>query len=276
MSSKVTTNDLRQRIKALEQENLDLKKEVEALRESAEKYKTIFETVPASLQIVDRNGIIVEVNPYHIKRMGKGKTTKADYLNQNILTRPSIVQAGLTEKYRWVLAGNKLEAWEVHFPVTSGGGKDAYSNIRGAPLIRDGEIIGAIFISEDVTQLKKDQAELISHREKLEELVAARTADLQTAYLQLQAENTERRKAEEEKEKIIVQLQEALARVKVLSGLLPICASCKKIRDDDGYWYQVEVYLKDHSEAEFSHGLCPDCLKELYPEYYSGSEKQKV
>ena len=79
---------------------------------------------------------------------------------------------------------------------------------------------------------------------------------------------TERQRAEEERERLILELQEALARVKMLSGLLPICASCKKIRDDKGYWHQVEVYVRDHSEAEFSHGLCPDCAKKLYPEYY--------
>jgi len=64
------------------------------------------------------------------------------------------------------------------------------------------------------------------------------------------------------------ELQAALAKVKVLSGLLPICASCKKIRDDQGYWHQVEVYLRDHSEVEFSHGICPDCAQKLYPEFY--------
>jgi AmiR/NasT family two-component response regulator len=64
------------------------------------------------------------------------------------------------------------------------------------------------------------------------------------------------------------ELQAALAEVKTLSGLLPICASCKKIRDDQGYWQQVEVYICDHSEAEFSHGLCPDCAQKLYPEFY--------
>ncbi len=64
------------------------------------------------------------------------------------------------------------------------------------------------------------------------------------------------------------ELEEALAKVKLLSGLLPICASCKKIRDDDGYWQQVEVYIKEHSEAEFSHGICPDCMQRLYPEFY--------
>jgi AmiR/NasT family two-component response regulator len=64
------------------------------------------------------------------------------------------------------------------------------------------------------------------------------------------------------------ELQEALTKVKTLSGLLPICASCKKIRDDQGYWHEVETYVRDHSEAEFSHGLCPDCIKKLYPELY--------
>ena len=62
-------------------------------------------------------------------------------------------------------------------------------------------------------------------------------------------------------------IAEALANVKVLSGLLPVCASCKKIRDDKGYWNQIETYVRDHSEADFSHGMCPDCMKRLYPGY---------
>src|SRR4030042_7172515 len=77
---------------------------------------------------------------------------------------------------------------------------------------------------------------------------------------------TERKRIEEEREKLIRELQEALAKVKTLSGFLPICMSCKKIRDDKGYWEQVEVYVRDHSEAEFSHGLCPECMKKLYPD----------
>jgi AmiR/NasT family two-component response regulator len=64
------------------------------------------------------------------------------------------------------------------------------------------------------------------------------------------------------------ELQTALARVKRLSGLLPICASCKKIRDDGGYWQQVEVYIRDHADVEFSHGLCPDCAHRLYPDFF--------
>lgn len=76
------------------------------------------------------------------------------------------------------------------------------------------------------------------------------------------------KQADEEKSEIIAQLQKALAEVKNLSGFLPICASCKKIRDDKGYWNQIEAYISEHSEAEFSHGICPECSEKLYPDLY--------
>ena len=65
----------------------------------------------------------------------------------------------------------------------------------------------------------------------------------------------------------VADLEQALAEVKTLSGLLPICAHCKKVRDDAGYWTQIEVFVRDRSEAEFSHGICPDCARQLYPEF---------
>ena len=64
------------------------------------------------------------------------------------------------------------------------------------------------------------------------------------------------------------ELTETLDNVKTLKGLLPICASCKKVRDDQGYWTQIESYIYKHSDAEFSHGICPDCAQKLYPELY--------
>lgn len=76
---------------------------------------------------------------------------------------------------------------------------------------------------------------------------------------------TFRKEAELENQRLVKELREALANLKVLRGLLPICASCKKIRDDKGYWNQIERYIRDHSEADFSHTLCPDCAKKLYP-----------
>ncbi len=77
---------------------------------------------------------------------------------------------------------------------------------------------------------------------------------------------TESKKAETEREKLIKELQNALADVKLLSGLVPICSNCKKIRDDKGYWTQVEAFIQDRSDARFTHSICPDCLEKLYPD----------
>ncbi len=91
--------------------------------------------------------------------------------------------------------------------------------------------------------------------------------DLQ-GFLVINRDITERMKMVEERERLIDDLQEALANVKMLSGFIPICASCKKIRDDKGYWNEVESYIREHSEAKFSHGICPQCAKKLYPEVF--------
>lgn len=71
-----------------------------------------------------------------------------------------------------------------------------------------------------------------------------------------------------EREELIDKLQDAIASVKTLTGLLPMCASCKRIRDDQGYWTQVENYISTHTDANFTHGFCPECVKKLYPEHY--------
>jgi two-component system cell cycle sensor histidine kinase/response regulator CckA len=77
-----------------------------------------------------------------------------------------------------------------------------------------------------------------------------------------------RQQREEERETLIRELQEAMAEVRTLTGMLPICASCKKIRDDKGYWTKIESYIRDHSEVEFSHSLCPECVEKLYPDFH--------
>lgn len=93
--------------------------------------------------------------------------------------------------------------------------------------------------------------------------------------------NAESEILQQKLESNIEQLNKLLAEVKTLSGMLPICASCKKIRDDKGYWNQIESYLKEHSDMVFSHGICPDCVRKLYPEIVqkessSSSEERNV
>ncbi|RWX51762.1 Cache domain-containing protein [Candidatus Electrothrix marina] len=104
-------------------------------------------------------------------------------------------------------------------------------------------LLSFYIVKNSLDEMKKRLAaekELGQYKDELEELVEQRTE----------------------------KLQEAMSKVKVLSGFLPICASCKKIRDDKGYWNQIESYIREHSEADFSHGICPDCAKKLYPELY--------
>ncbi|WP_457916970.1 PAS domain-containing protein [Candidatus Lokiarchaeum ossiferum] len=88
-----------------------------------------------------------------------------------------------------------------------------------------------------------------------------------TRFIGTHTDITERKIAEREKEKLINDLQTALSHVKQLGGLLPICAECKKVRDDAGYYHQIEDFLRSNSDIEFSHGLCPDCARRLYPDF---------
>jgi hypothetical protein len=83
----------------------------------------------------------------------------------------------------------------------------------------------------------------------------------------LSKKNAESNALRMELESTINHLNTLLSKVKMLSGMLPICASCKKIRDDKGYWNQIESYIREHSDADFSHSLCPDCAVKLYPQY---------
>lgn len=106
---------------------------------------------------------------------------------------------------------------------------------------------------EDITKRKLAEDELEKYREHLEERVEQRTAKLAQSNSKLSATNKE--------------LQESLAKVSTLSGLLPICAWCKKLRDDKGYWKSVEEYISAHTGAEFTHGMCPECLNKYFPEH---------
>jgi len=84
--------------------------------------------------------------------------------------------------------------------------------------------------------------------------------------------SVERKNAQLKQERLIAELREAMDKIKTLGGLLPICANCKRIRDDKGYWNLLESYIKEHSGAEFSHGICPPCMKQLYPGFKATQE----
>ena len=139
--------------------------------------------------------------------------------------------------------------------------------IRAIPrLDENGNMMGLIHIVRDISRRKQAEEELKKHRHHLEDLVEERTAELREINERLTQEIEERKQAEEERERLIAELQEAFNKIKTLRGLIPICAWCKKVRDDQGYWKQVEVYIAEHSEADFTHGICNECLKRVEKE----------
>ncbi len=92
--------------------------------------------------------------------------------------------------------------------------------------------------------------------------------DLRHAQRSLMEHNAELVEKNEQLERLLKTNQKAMAEIKALRGILPICSNCKKIRNDEGYWMAIELYISQHSEAEFSHGVCTDCAKTLYPDLY--------
>ena len=124
------------------------------------------------------------------------------------------------------------------------------------------DFISKPFQIEELLARVQTQLELRRLRVQLEQ----QAAGLLRANDQLQLEMAERTRTEQALREKNAELAAALAKVKLLGGLLPICAGCKKIRDDQGYWSQVDSYVQEHSEATFTHGLCPECIKRLYPE----------
>jgi hypothetical protein len=104
-------------------------------------------------------------------------------------------------------------------------------------------------------------------RRKYRDAMLREQDQLRRDQLRLSEEIRERERVERDREALIQELQETLAQVKTLKGLVPICASCHRIRDDRGFWNQLETYLHEHSDARFSHGICPTCMGQLYPDY---------
>ncbi len=133
----------------------------------------------------------------------------------------------LPEIYQKVKMGERVERYET-VRVKKDGTQIEVSLTVSPVKNADGKVVGASTVALDISKRKREEAEWL---------------------------------------RLIRDLTDALGHVKTLSGLLPICASCKKIRDDGGYWQQVETYIKDHSDADFTHGICPECVKRLYPEY---------
>ena len=145
--------------------------------------------------------------------------------------------------------------------------------ISGLPVLKKSKKLSRVVIIRDVTEQKKAENALLQAQEELETKVRERTSELSATNIKLQDELKKGEQLLQEKLDLIVKLQKAVDSVKLLSGFIPICSSCKKIRNDQGYWDQLESYISKHSDARFSHSICPDCAERLYPDLITDAIK---
>ncbi len=212
----------------------DIKRAEEALQYEKSLMDALMNNIPDSIYFKDRQCRLLKISRHMMKSLNM--TQESDYY-----LKTDIDLFG--EEFGRATVESDLQLMETGKPIIGlvegrklPDGQINWTSTTKIPLRdQDGKIIGLVGISREINEIKQ---------------------------------------AEEQREKIIAELQEALDKIKTLKGLIPICASCKKIRDDQGYWNSVESYIKDHAEVEFTHGICPDCMKKLYPNYCKDDENK--
>lgn len=215
-------------VKALLRSYAKSRKMAGALRQSEEKFRAVAETAHDAIISANQRGEIVYLN--------KAAELLFGYASNEVVGRPLpvLMPARFHEAHKKGLQ-RYLTTGEAH-------------------------VIGR---TVELAGRKKEGSEF-----PLELSLATWKTNQEIYFIAILRDITLRKRLEAEKEKLINELKEALANVKTLGGLLPICASCKKIRDDKGYWEHVETYVRDRSAAEFTHGICPDCAKQMYPKIF--------
>ena len=233
-----------------------------ALRESEKRYRTVFETTGSATVIIKDDETISLANSTFEDLSGYSKEEIEDKKTlTEFVIEEDLAQMRKFHRDRRDKPGSAPKNYEFRFIDRQGSIKNIFIAVETIP--DTGMSVASLL---DISDRKRAEESLQKSYDELDLRVKERTADLARANDQLRLQIEERKKAEDEKEKLIVELKKALGEVKTLGGLLPICASCKKIRDDQGYWNQLEDYIQKHSEPEFSHSVCPDCAKALYPE----------
>lgn len=242
----VERTDELQRVNTQLREEIEERKQAEqALANSERRLTDIIEFLPDPTWVIDTDGKVIAWNRAVERITGidkKNMIGRGGYAYALPFygePRPMLIDLALRRDAHWEKdylslkeEAGVLVASESFHPSMEGGGR---------------------YFASTASRLYDAQENVIGSIESIRDITAAK-------------------RLEKERERLIGELQGAIAKIRTLSGLLPICASCKKIRDDKGYWNQIETFIRDHSEAEFSHGICPDCARKLYPDLDFSSE----
>jgi len=220
----------------LEIQNEELRNNQRILDDNRRRYFSLFDNAPVGYVILDQSGIIRQFNK-----------TFAEMIAQELVMPAKKAFADL-------LLPEDAQVFRSRFKALLKNPKDKQIEAR---------IISAHF-KECYVLIKTD----------LHDGTPGSTRAEDQELLLTVMDITERKASEEDNKRLIRQLTEALGQVKQLCGLLPICSHCKKIRDDKGYWQEVEAYIHTHSEARFSHGICRECAKKYYPDFDLYEDKE--
>ena len=212
----------------------EIKRVEEALASERNLLKTVIDNIPDKIYAKDTEGRFIICNHAVAKRMGKSEPDEIIGKSDFDFIEQELAAQFHADEQAIIKSGEPLINHEEPLDHLEGGRR--WNSATKVPL-RDnqGNIIGIVGIGRDIT---------------------------------------ERKQAEQERDRMIKELQEALNKVSTLQGLIPICANCKKIRNDKGYYEHVEKYIMDHSGAVFSHGICPECMEKLYPSFSKKNKKK--
>ncbi len=208
---------------------------VDALFDSEKKLRNVTSQLAEGLFVLDLSGKITFMNPEAERLMG---------WNMEELNRAGAHD--LVHNRKPDGTSIPLEACQMHNVMKTG---ERFVSTDEVFVRRDGSVFPIAAVSSPIFENGKVVASVTAFRDI-----------------------SEQKELEKDRDQLILSYREALERVKTLKGLIPICSSCKKIRNDSGYWGQLEAYISEHSDAEFSHGMCPECAQKLYPEYYKDPE----
>jgi PAS domain S-box-containing protein len=213
--------------------------------------------------ITERKQADAAINKYSKELKERNKELNCLYSISELIRRTDLAPERILQECSHALSQAYQSPETTACQITWGDREYNTENFRKTPWIQEcpimvhGEQAGTIRVCYLEEKPEESEGPFLAEERKLLNSVA-----------DLLGRSAERKQAKDEREKLIIELQEALGRVKTLSGFLPICASCKKIRNDKGYWEQLEAYITKHSEALFSHGLCPECAQKLCPQIY--------
>ena len=229
MSEKPTYEELTRKLQEYEEAFQNIREEnksEDALQNSEKKYKRLVESLERDYIIYshDKDGNFSYLSPSVVNVLGYSQDEFMGHYTEYITDSP--INNNVKEHTNAGLRGEKQEPYEAEFWHKNG--HRVHIRVTEVPVFDDnGNVLGIEGIVQDITNLKR---------------------------------------AEADRENAIKKLEQALSEIKTLRGILPLCSFCKKIRDDKGYWEQVDVYINKHSEADISHSICPECLKKYYPD----------